>query len=566
MCGIWFFLSNKLSREFDANLFKSFISIKNRGPENSEYKILNQLNTIIGFHRLAIKGLVHDSANQPFVHDTYGKTTYVMCNGEIYNYLEIAKKYDIELTTGSDCEILYPFYKLFNEGRFNEFINELDGEFAFAIIEVDKHKKTLNFFFGRDQVGVRPLYVAYSPNEICFSSELKGLNAFLHDDKFKIKQFPPRHFCHMDLHKQTLDQFEESLVEYLNLESIKQTVDDFETATKLIREELIDSVRSRMNSDRQFACLLSGGLDSSLISAIASQICRERGQVLQTFCIGIDENSPDAIAAKKVAHHIGSDHQTIIIPEEQWLNSVEDVIKIIESYDTTSVRASTGQYLISKWINENTDIKVVLCGELSDELWCSYIYCHNAPNEEEFQKEMLKLVNNVHFFDGQRVDRCVAGNELEARLPFARRKFIEAALSITTKLRMPSGKFKGVEKYLLREAFRGTNLLPEEILFRTKEAFSDGISTTKRSWFTILQENIEKIYSEQEFKEKISKYKHNKPYSKESLYYREIFEKNYGTREEVAKLIPYFWMPNPTWKNCENIKDPSARVLANYDE
>jgi asparagine synthase (glutamine-hydrolysing) len=342
------------------------------------------------------------------------------------------------------------------------------------------------------------------------------------------------------------------------MSDIKPTIFDMETALKVIREEFIESVKSRMLCDREFACLLSGGLDSSLVSAIASRICKSRGKVLKTFCIGMDENSPDIIWAKKVADYIGSEHTTIIIPEKEWLDAIKHIVYTIESYDITTVRASTGQYLVSKWISQNTDIKVLLIGDGSDELTGGYIYTLNAPSLEEFHSEILKLMNDIHYFDVTRSDRGIASNGLEARVPFLRKKFIDAYLSIDVKLRMPTN---GVEKSLLRDAFKDTDYLPYDVLYRKKEAFSDGVSTHKRSWFSILQEYIENIYTDAEFKEKQNKYTHNKPPTKEALYYREIFEEKFGKNEVTAKIIPRFWLPN--WAG--NIAEPSARVLKNYN-
>jgi asparagine synthase (glutamine-hydrolysing) len=554
MCGIWLLFTKNAQLDLTSwEIYRSFMRFKSRGPENSDFKVLDQYSTIIGFHRLAINGLVRSTANQPFMFDTDEKVVYVMCNGEIYNYKELAQKYEIPLSTGSDCEIIYPLYQKIGAA---ELMKELDAEFATIICEIDKKTKDVKLIVGRDQCGIRPLFMSYSEDTICLSSEKKGL-PYLKDHRFKVQQFSPR--CYVEVSSK--DNFNDiQFKEYFSITNIQPKIFDREQALTLIREEFIDSVRSRMMCDREFACLLSGGLDSSLVSAIASRICKSRGKVLKTFCIGMDENSPDIMWAKKVADHIGSDHTTIIIPEEEWLRAIEHIVDTIESYDITTVRASTGQYLVANWIAKNRpEIKVLLIGDGSDELTGGYIYTLKAPSHEEFHQEILKLLNDIHYFDVLRSDRGIASNGLEARVPFLRKRFIEAYLSIDVNIRMPTN---GVEKSLLRDAFRDTDYLPLDVLYRTKEAFSDGVSTMKRSWFSILQENIDRMYTSEEFLQKSEKYDHNKPPTKEALYYRETYEKIFGSREEVAKTIPRFWLPN--WSG--NITEPSARVLKHYKE
>lgn len=552
MCGIWLFFTKNILRQLsDFNLYKSFMKFKHRGPENSDFKVLDQYSTIIGFHRLALNGIIRSTANQPFMFDTDDKVDYVMCNGEIYNYKELAQKYDIQLESGSDCEILYPLYNKIGAAKMME---EIDGEFALIICEINKKTKEIKLTIGRDQCGIRPLFIAYSKDEICLASELKGI-PFLDDSNFKIHQFPPR--CYLELSSN--NTFESlNFKQYFDLTKIEPKIFDRDTALKLIQKEFIDSVKSRMMCDRDFCCLLSGGLDSSLVSAIASEIYKSEGKKLKTFCIGIDPDSPDIKYAQIVADHIGSEHKSIILPENLWLDAIPHVIEKIESYDITSVRASTGQYLISKWIAENTNIKALQIGDGSDECHFSYLYSLYCPSHEDFHNESLRLLNDIHFYDVLRSDRGIASNGLEARVPFLRRKYIESYLSIDVNLRKPS--VGEMEKMLLRDAFKETNLLPMEVLYRKKEAFSDGISSLKRSWFTILQENINKIYTDDDFKQKKQKYSYNTPPSKEALYFREIFEKHFGTRDEVAKVIPYFWLPK--WSG--NISEPSARVLNVY--
>lgn len=566
MCGIWLLLSkNRLTKITEH--FEAFMKLQHRGPDNTNFSILSEFNTIIGFHRLAINGLLKQSANQPFIYDTEDTVSYVICNGEIYNYIELSKKYNIELSSGSDCEIIYPLYKKIG---INSLMKEMVAEFSLIICEINKITKKVSLTIGRDQSGIRPLFIYSTNNEICFSSEMKGFinlnNQITYDDisiykgnyndNFKVQQFNPR--CYLTLTSD--DDFTNlSFNQYIDFSQIKQTVFNKNEALILIREKFIKSIEYMMLSDKEFGCLLSGGLDSSLVSAVASDICRKRGKKLKTFCIGMDENSPDIKYAKIVADYIQSEHTTIILPEKVWLEAINKVIYIIESYDTTTVRASTGQYLVSKWIAENTDIKVLLIGDLADELKGGYLYFLKAPNNIEFQEEVLKLLNNVHYFDVLRSDRGISSNSIECRCP--ENLFLNSYLTIDINLRFPTD---GIEKSLMREAFSETNLLPKTVLYRTKNAFSDGVSLETRSWYSILQEQIENIISNEQFELERKTYIHMKPELKESLYYRKIFEKYFGKSDTVAKTIPYFWLPNEKWVGKQN--DPSARTLNIYKE
>jgi asparagine synthase (glutamine-hydrolysing) len=300
------------------------------------------------------------------------------------------------------------------------------------------------------------------------------------------------------------------------------------------------------------ACLLSGGLDSSLVSAIAAE---QSSTPINTFTIGM-EGATDLPYAQQVADHIGSNHHIVMLTNEDGLKAIDETIYAIESYDITSVRASVWQFLIAKYIKENTDFKAILCGELSDELCSGYKYFHNAPDTKSMHAENVRLVEDVHRFDGLRTDRTMSYHGLEVRLPFAEKTFIEYYLSIDPSIRMPQ---QGVEKWLLRSSFADTGLLPDAILWRSKEAFSDGVSGKQKSWFQIVQEYIETLVSEEEFRMESKKFTHNTPFTKESYYYRKKFGEYFG--EAHSKVIPYFWMPR--WSG--NVGDPSARVLSVYE-
>ena len=327
--------------------------------------------------------------------------------------------------------------------------------------------------------------------------------------------------------------------------------DDLETVCKNIREKLIAGVDKRLVADAKVGFLLSGGLDSSLVCAIAA---RKSEKPIRTFAIGMSEDAIDLKYAKEVADYIGSNHTEVIMTKEQVLDSLESVIRMLGTFDITTIRASMGMYLLCKWIHENTDIRVLLTGEISDELF-GYKYTDFAPSAEEFQKESQKRIRELHMYDVLRADRCISVNSLEARVPFGDLDFVKYVMSVDPEKKLNT---YGKGKYLLRHAFEG-DYLPHDILFREKAAFSDAVG---HSMVDYLKEYAEGLYTEEEFKEKCEKYTHAKPFTKESLLYREIFEKYYPGQSE---MIVDFWMPNKSWEGCD-VNDPSARVLSNYGE
>jgi asparagine synthase (glutamine-hydrolysing) len=309
-------------------------------------------------------------------------------------------------------------------------------------------------------------------------------------------------------------------------------------------------------SDRPVGCLLSGGLDSSLISALVAREFKinNKGQ-LNTFSIGI-KGSTDLIYAKKVAEHIGSFHHSIELTEEEFLDAIPEVIYNIESYDTTTVRASTGNYLIGKYIKENTDITVVFNGDGSDEQ-SGYLYLANAPSPDDFKNECVRLLKEIHYYDVLRSDRSLSSNfSLETRAPFLDTDFVDYYMSIPSEAKMyGNGK---IEKFLIRSAFDNDDLLPKDVLWRRKEAFSDGCSSNERSWHKIIQEFVDTQIPDEIYVTRKDKYVFNKPQLKESYYYRKIFESYYPGR---SNMIPHFWLPK--WNG--NQQDPSARELKKYN-
>ena len=307
-------------------------------------------------------------------------------------------------------------------------------------------------------------------------------------------------------------------------------------------------------AEREIGCLLSGGLDSSLISALVNKYYE--GPKLNTFTIGLP-GSIDLEYAQTVADHLETNHHQIEVSESDFLNAIETVIYNIESYDTTTVRASVGNYLVSKYISENSDCKVIFNGDGADEACCGYVYLKNAPTADALQKESEKLVKEIHYFDVLRSDRSISSNGLEARTPFLDKAFVKYYLSIPAELKSFNG-INRLEKHLLRKAFESQNLLPDEVLWRRKCAFSDGVSAKKKSWHHIIQTFVDAKISDDEFEQERKKINHCMPILKESYYYRKVFESHFGGHEE---LIPHFWMPNWT-----DVIDPSARELDNYQE
>ncbi|MCI5948415.1 MAG: asparagine synthase B [Oscillospiraceae bacterium] len=504
---------------------KGFDETVSRGPDDS--KIVDTGKGLLGFHRLAIMGLTPDGM-QPFELDG----SYVVCNGEIYGFEKLKEKLSSKYTfkSGSDCEILLPMY--FEYGT--EMFKMLDAEFALIIYDGKKKK----YIAARDPIGIRPLYYGYSGSgSIVFASEPKNLVGLCE----KIMPFPPGHFYE-----------DGKFICYNDIAAVESVCyDDLDTIFKNIHDKLTLGVEKRLVADAKVGFLLSGGLDSSLVCAIAA---KKSKKPIRTFAIGMSGDAIDLKYAKQVADYIGSDHTEVIMTSKQVLESLDGLIKLLGTFDITTVRASMGMYLLCKWIHENTDIRVLLTGEISDELF-GYKYTDFAPSAEEFQKESQKRVRELHMYDVLRADRCISVNSLEARVPFGDLDFVKYVMSIDPEKKLNKYN-KG--KYLLRKSFEG-DLLPHDILYREKAAFSDAVG---HSMVDYLKEYADSLYSDGAFKEKCKKYTHAAPFTKESLLYREIFEKYYPGQGEMIKD---FWMPNKSWEGC-NVNDPSARVLSNYGD
>ena len=536
MCGIFYTNNHQNSGQLVQNLDK----IRHRGPDKTTYMYVN--NHFIGFHRLAINGLVN--GDQPIHHKTDTENSILICNGEIYNYKELIKEYDLNTKTNSDCEVIQQLYHIIG---LEETIQKLDGVFAFVLIDLENNCT----YIGRDPIGIRALYYTRKMNNVWVASELKAISQY-----GTCSQFPPGSLYKIDgkIRKRKMFQY----YSFDNNPNISLKTHSREEILKSIQNKLINSVKKRLMSDRPIGCILSGGLDSTLITSI---VCKNyKPYTMNTYTIGL-EGSVDLKYARIASEYLKTVHKECIVSEHDFLSAIPETIKQIESYCTTTVRASVGNYLISLFIEsegkqkdgDDRD-KVIFCGDVADELFGSYRGLINAKKDRDFLNENKKLIEDIHYFDVLRSDKSISGAGLEARVPFADKDFIKYIMNISPSLKRFNDE--EIEKLLLREAFEG--FLPNELLYRRKEAFSDGVSSMERGWYEIIKEFTDKIYTDDEYEELREKYTYNKPYDKESLYYREIFEKYYTKQE---KTIPYFWK-----QPFSNQQDPSARMLNEYKE
>ena len=506
---------------------KGFDRTVSRGPDDS--RIIDTGKGLLGFHRLAVMGLT-PSGMQPFELDG----SYAVCNGELYGFEKQKKELTAKgyiFKSESDCEILLPLYREYGTDMFGM----LDAEFACIIYDGETGK----YIAARDPIGIRPLYYGYDRRGvILFASEAKNLVGLTD----KIMPFPPGHYYK-----------DGEFIRYCDIAKVDTVCrDDLETVCKHIREKLISGVEKRLVADAKVGFLLSGGLDSSLVCAIAA---KKSKAPIKTFAIGMSEDAIDLKYAKQVADYIGSDHTEIYMTPDEVISTLDKLVKLLGTYDITTIRASMGMYLICKAIHEQTDIRVLLTGEISDELF-GYKYTDFAPSAEAFQKESAKRIRELHMYDVLRADRCISVNSLEARVPFGDLDFVRYVMAIDPEMKL--NKY-GKGKYLLRHAFENGGYLPDEILWREKAAFSDAVG---HSMVDYLKEYAENQYSDTEFESACKKYTHATPFTKESLLYREIFEKYYPGQ---AEMVVDFWMPNRDWKGCD-VNDPSARVLSNYGD
>jgi asparagine synthase (glutamine-hydrolysing) len=467
--------------------------LHHRGPDDTR-RITNGKCTMI-FDRLAINGL-SDSGMQPF--ESAAGTVNLMCNGEIFNHVELGPVPVAEqLSQSSDCECLIPLIDKHGIFKASQMIR---GEFAICWTNGDR------VMASRDPFGVRPLfYTRYAKDSIAFASEAKALTGF----GSRIEIFPPGHIY--DSYSDTFECY------YSCYWDNKNPID---ADLNKIRTLLEDAVKIRIeNTQRPIGFFLSGGLDSSLIAAIANRQLLSTGERIKTFSIGAPD-SADLKAAKSVANYLGSDHTEVHFDIDEGLRNVGEVIRSIESYDTTTVRASVPMWTLAKWVSENTDVKVIISGEGSDELFGGYLYFHHAPNVEAFSKENMRRLKLIHQFDGLRADRCIAAHGLEVRVPFLDIKLVDYVMNMNQSVKMI--KYGMIEKWILRKAFEG--YLPDEVLWRQKDGMSDAVGY---SWVDHLKKTGEN--------------------------YENLFDMFYPS---MRHLISEKWMPK--WVDAD---DPSARSL-----
>lgn len=490
--------------------------LRHRGPDWSG--VYASKKAILVHERLAIVGV--SSGAQPLYNPE--KTHILAVNGEIYNHKELAANLTTDFTfqTESDCEVILALYK--QKGA--DFLDDLNGIFAFCLYDEEND----SYLIGRDHIGIIPLYTGHDEHgNFYVASELKALSPICKH----IEEFPPGHY---------LSSKDGELKAYYKRDwQSFDAVKNNSAKAEDVKSALEAAVKRQLMCDVPYGVLLSGGLDSSLISAITQRFAAKRIEdndesdawwpKLHSFSVGL-EGSPDLAAAKKVADMIGTIHHPIIFTIEQGIDALREVIYHIETYDVTTIRASTPMYLMARQIKA-MGIKMVLSGEGADELFGGYLYFHKAPNAQEFHEELNRKVSKLHMFDCLRANKSMAAWGVEARVPFLDKEFVDVAMRINPQAKMcTEGK---IEKHILREGF--TDYLPEEVLWRQKEQFSDGVGY---NWIDTLKEFVNEQVSDQELANAKFKYPINTPDSKETYYYRAIFESHFPG-DAAAKCVPY---------------------------
>tara|TARA_Y100000739_G_scaffold67554_1_gene56560 strand:- start:1513 stop:3180 length:1668 start_codon:yes stop_codon:yes gene_type:complete len=548
MCGIVCAFNLKdTSDSIRPNILKMVKKVRHRGPDWSG--IYSSKNAVMAHERLAV--VDPTSGKQPILSDD--NTKAIAVNGEIYNHLELRDNFakDYKFKTDSDCEIILALYK---KNKY-DFLNQLNGIFAFALYDSDND----TYFIARDHMGIIPLYIGWDEKGTLYvASELKSLEGVCS----KIELFPPGHY---------LESNKEDYVKWYNPEWVKfNNVSDAKTSISELHDSLSSAVKRQLMSDVPYGVLLSGGLDSSITSALAKRFSSKRIESgdtqdawwpqLHSFSVGL-EGSPDLKAAKVVSDHIGTIHHEIIFTIQEGIDALRDVIYHLETYDITTVRASTPMYLMARAI-KSLGIKMVLSGEGADELFGGYLYFHKAPSAEEFHNETVRKLNKLHQYDCLRANKALAAWGIEGRVPFLDKEFIEVAMNINPKDKMINKD--RIEKWVIRKAFE--DYLPDEVLWRQKEQFSDGVGY---SWIDSLKDLVSKEITDEEMELASKKYPINPPQNKEEYYYRRIFEEHFPS-DAAAKSVPS--VPSVAcsspealkWdKSFQNQNDPSGRAISN---
>ena len=556
MCGIFGYFKNASISTKERNVLLShFIKTQHRGPEHTVFKNISD-KCILGFHRLRIVDVQNGA--QPFQNEN--ETLFCVCNGEIYNHKELRTKHNLKTKTESDCEVILSLYEKYITVKDNEYcgikyinklISELDGVYAFCIVDI-RGVKPLTII-ARDPHGIRSLYYAKDNNQTYVSSELKSIPRHMHNNTIN---FPAGHYSVNGIIRKNELVWCEDYYNMSGIESKSPNIENYKTDVEthiLVRELFEKAVEKRLMSERPIGCLLSGGLDSSLVSALVAKKLAPRR--IHTFSIGM-EGATDLKYARMVAEHINSIHHEVIVSKDDMINAIPEVIYHIESWDETTILASTPMYLLCKYIREKTNIKVVYTGEGADELSGSYMYFHNAPSLREFQNETCRLVKDLQYFDVLRCEKCIAAHGLEGRVPFLDRDFVSLYNGLHPVYKSPKHNERNrvpVEKYLLRHIF-DDGLLPKEVLWRVKEAFSNGCSSIENDWHAMVNKYCENM----EFGDDVLKSGREDihPHSKKGAYFRETYLMDFGNID----LIPYYWVPK--WSG--DTKDSSARTLSVY--
>ena len=548
MCGIVCAFNIKGDKEVvRTNVLKMAQRLRHRGPDWSG--IYSDDNAILAHERLAI--VDPTSGKQPIISQDGKKIIAV--NGEIYNHQILRENFSNSYTfkTQSDCEVIIPLY----ESNGVKFLNELNGIFAFALYDSSKD----TYLIARDHIGIIPLYMGWDKKNIFYvSSELKSLEGVCD----KIELFPPGHY--LESHDMKLKEWYKP--KWTSFDSVK----DANTSITSIHDSLSAAVKRQLMSDVPYGVLLSGGLDSSITSALAKKFASKRIESgdeqdawwpqLHSFSVGL-KGAPDLKAAKIVADHIGTIHHEINFTVQEGIDAIRDVIYHLETYDVTTVRASTPMYLMARAI-KSLGIKMVLSGEGADELFGGYLYFHKAPNSKEFHEETVRKLEKLHQYDCLRANKSLAAWGIEGRVPFLDKEFIETAMYINPEDKMiKNGR---IEKWVLREAFK--DYLPDSVLWRQKEQFSDGVGY---SWIDSLKELVSKEVSDKDLEKAAEKFTVNTPLNKEEYYYRTIFQEHFPS-EAAAKSVPS--VPSVAcstpealeWdESFKNVNDPSGRSVSN---
>ena len=515
MCGIVAVFDIKNSIKLREQVLEMSRKIRHRGPDWTG--IYNSKKAILSHERLSI--VDPRSGKQPLY--SKNKDLVLAANGEIYNHKELKNKLSIhyDFTTQSDCEIILALYT----EKGTDFLNDLNGIFAFALYD----EKTENYLIARDHLGIIPLYMGWDSEKNFFvASELKALEGYCKE----IKIFPPGHYF-SSTNSQLTCWYECKWEKYDNVKNKSSNI-------SLLKQSLSNAVKRQLMSDVPYGVLLSGGLDSSITSAIAKLYCEKRVETndqksawwptLHSFAVGL-KNSPDLYAAKKASKHIGTVHHEIVFTIQEGLDAIKDVIYHLETYDVTTIRASIPMYLMARVI-KSMGIKMVISGEGADEIFGGYLYFHKAPSAEEFHNETIRKLKKLHQYDCLRANKSLAAWGIEGRVPFLDKEFLDVAMSLNPNDKMISDK--RIEKWILRKTFE--DLLPKEIAWRQKEQFSDGVGY---NWIDELKKIVNKEVSDNLYNNAQKRFPINTPLNKEEFYYRNIFE-SFFPSNSAAQTVP----------------------------